>query len=165
MITTVTTAKGEFLFVGVPEHAMGIQLTSHKDGILYRINNKWEQVDLEPKSTYRIIDLYPGITVEQACEIVPVNTCEHGYAADFYYDYLDKENVFDTAIESVYSLMQANGVYTVNPYSEPVFSDYIEMNGEWISEAAEKQYLQLSSQYQSYKSKVFKQQAILKKEK
>lgn len=110
-----------FLAVAVPENATDFSLTSHVDGLLFYASGKWHQIDFAPKTKWRLIGLYPGMSEEVAAGIVP---CKN-FADDeiLYLKYAENGQVYasdfcDTATESLASKMLAEGLYLTNPFGE-----------------------------------------------
>lgn len=127
MIREFKTSKGDFLAVKVSDDAKDI-IIPFENMVSYVTDNKITGTSF-PKGDYQIIGLVSEITEEQAKDIVgdSIDACN---LLTGFINYNEKERklqrpfLFENALESFNSLMQANEIYSENPLGKH-FHDYI----------------------------------------
>jgi len=123
----ITTSKGTWLFVPVPEpgeyelrHLGSPQMSGKNQPTVCLLKNGARQIVCTlPAGEYEIISLLSQLTEEQAAGIVESG----GHPAEnspCYKDYKDSQDfVCSDALTSFHSLLAANKCYTENPYWHP----------------------------------------------
>lgn len=119
--TIITTAKGGFLFVPVPEDLSGIFTTDRERKVLMCVGAKWETSI--PPGTWQILFQLSKATEEQAGKVVGKLYPFGGDLKPCYIDYVNSARYNSvryrsSSLESLSTLMEANKIYRVNPYGD-----------------------------------------------
>lgn len=140
------TSKGEFVGRKVPNDATKFKISS-LGYLCYKttVSGKWNVLSQpnEIYNSYKIIGAANEITEEKAKEVIiePVKRYIGVMTVFGYKSYLNVLDLFETALESFHSLIQANQMYKENPrgeiqlYNDTVFNQWIEAEentGNWL---------------------------------
>jgi hypothetical protein len=127
-IKQISTGKAEVLAIKttVTPKNPHFNTVGNKMFLTYFTRNSygWDQHNAEiPPSIYKILGLSNALTEEQCRELITpeiVAELDNGHGVQEYFgfiDFTDEDNAFDTAKESLNSLMRVNECFTVNPYA------------------------------------------------
>jgi len=124
-IKTIETGRTTLLAVKVPEGVKEFCIPPLSNILFYSCLNSGDLKPIELPFKAEIIALSTEITEEQARELVPIENLYEdwdgikcAYKNHLPFDVLKSSGLFETALESFNSLMQANQCFSVNPYGE-----------------------------------------------
>ena len=115
---TFKTEKGDFLAVGMPKDAKNIRINGFGN---LRYEAPFANI-ISLKGQHEIICHWPDCTEEQADMILPDRNLDKP-CGHLWNDYMACAG-YDTAIESLASLMEREKIYCKNPYEKPLEGDY-----------------------------------------
>lgn len=88
-----------------------------------------------------------------------LTTYETNYNRQQYYFGRGFDSVYDTALESLDSALQSNGILTVNPYEKPEHTDFYTGDGCFDTD----EYYKILARYDTAQSQLWVNPVLLKK--
>lgn len=165
----------DFLFVPVPEDAIEFNIIRLANwiNVCWRTSKDgdWSHISIEnpDRIDYKLKYTYPGITEEQAKEVVEedwINQFE-GIKDKWYKDYSNPQSTLRSALESFQTLLTHLGFCLVNPMGERPVNTVNPVAGNNIYRLEDKivydKYEQAVKQWLAAEEKVVKKILILKK--